>query len=107
MNSRKEVQNISFFKLNKVLSYSIIGFVCFYILVQVVITASVGTKSEEIFNVRSQKAELRLENEILTSKIDATRSLENSKEFAKTLNLETKNIIFLEENDGKNVALGQ
>ncbi|CAG1022569.1 hypothetical protein DOJK_01755 [Patescibacteria group bacterium] len=94
-----------FHKLNRILTILIVALFIVYVGLQMVVTSMVGTKSEEIDNVRAQKAELRLENEILTSKIDGARSLDNAKDLQEKSNLETKNVNFLEKADGSNVAL--
>lgn len=104
MNNRVEKKR-SFSKLNAYLGYLIIILAVVYVATQVLVTSMVGTKSEEIDNVRQEKAELRLQNEILTSKIDGAKSLDFAKDLAQRESLETKNVNFLEENDGTNVAL--
>lgn len=106
MNNR-QIKKISFNKLNSYLGTLIIILAIAYVGTQVVVTSMVGTKSEEIDNVRQEKAELRLENEILTSKIDGSKSLDNAKDLAQKAGLENKNINFLEKTDGTNVALQQ
>lgn len=106
-NYNREYKNISFSKLNSYLGTIIIFLAIFFVGTQVVVTSMVGTKSEEIENVRQEKADLRLQNEILTSKIDGAKSLDNAKDVAQKEGLENKNINFLEKTDGTNVALNQ
>jgi len=106
-NHNRQYKNLSFNKLNSYLGYIIIILAILYVGTQVVVTSMVGTKSEEVENVRQEKAELRLQNEILTSKIDGSKSLDNAKDLAQKEGLENKNINFLEKTDGTNVALNQ
>jgi cell division protein FtsL len=104
-NFKTQKQKFSFNKLNKYLFFTLIALAIMYVGTQVVVTSMVGTKSEEIENVRQQKADLRLQNEILTSKIDGAKSLEKARELAQKAGLENKNVNFLEKTDGTNVAL--
>lgn len=106
-NTNRQTKSISFNKLNSYLGTLIIVLAVLYVGTQVVVTSMVGTKSEEIDNVRQEKAELRLENEILTSKIDGAKSLDNAKDLAEKAGLEGKNVNFLEKTDGNNVALNK
>lgn len=106
-NHNRQYKNVSFNKLNSYLSTIIIFLAIAFVGTQVVVTSMVGTKSEEIENVRQEKADLRLQNEILTSKIDGAKSLDNAKDVAQKEGLENKNINFLEKTDGTNVALNQ
>jgi len=106
-NSNRQNKSISFNKLNSYLGTLIIVLAVLYVGTQVLVTSMVGTKSEEIDNVRQEKAELRLENEILTSKIDGSKSLDNAKDLAQKAGLENKNVNFLEKTEGNNVALNQ
>jgi cell division protein FtsL len=105
MKRNTDYKKVSFNKLNGYLGVLIVVLAIMYVGAQVVVTSMVGTKSEEIENVREQKAELRLQNEILTAKIDGAKSLDNAKDLAQKAGLETKNINFLEKTDGTNVAL--
>mgnify|MGYP001235121695 CR=1 FL=1 len=106
-NNNRQYKSVSFNKLNSYLGTLIIILAVLFVGTQVVVTSMVGTKSEEIDNVRQEKAELRLQNEILTSKIDGSKSLDNAKDIAQKGGLESKNVNFLEKTDGNNVALNQ
>jgi regulator of replication initiation timing len=66
---------------------------------QIYITAKVGTKTAEIEYIRNEKDRLRLENEILKSKIDKSLSVTNIEESISKYNLEEKQIIELEGKD--------
>ena len=101
LNNKK----INLKSLNKNLIVMIIILALFYVGLQVFVTSLVGTKSEEIDRVRQEKAQLRLENEILSAKIDSARSIENTKAVVSKLNLQNKNVNFLEEQLTDNVAL--
>ncbi len=99
--------SISLQKVQRNLIVLIIILSVSYIGLQIFVTSSVGTKSEEIDKVRAEKVQLRLENEILTAKIDKSKSLENIKDVAEKFKLKNKNVKFLEEPKFDGVALNQ
>lgn len=105
MKNNINTKKVSFSKLNNYLGIVIIILAVLYVGTQVLVTSMVGTKSEEIESVRQQKSELRLQNEILTAKIDGAKSVDNAKDLATKTELQTKNVNFLEKTDGNNIAL--
>lgn len=68
-----------------------------FFLVQVYYTSKVGTKSAEIEQIRIEKDRLRLENEILNSKISEAMSLTKIEEKVKAMGLTQKFAQELEE----------
>ncbi len=100
-------KKISFNRLNRNLVILIIVLACGYFVLQIFVTSIVGTKSEEIDRVRQEEAQLRLENEILTAKIDQAKSLVSTMSFQNSAGLEQKNVNFLQVPDSNNVALQQ
>lgn len=100
-------EKLDFNKVNNRLVGVIIAVALLYVTVQVFVTSNVGTKSEEIDHVRTEKAQLRLENEILTSKIDQAKSLEVAKDIANEVKLENKEVNFLIEQNKNDVALNE
>lgn len=100
-------EKLNFNNVNNKLTLLIIIVTFVYIAVQVFVTSNVGTKSEEIDHVRTEKAQLRLENEILTSKIDQAKSLEVAKDIRNEFELENKEVHFLVEQNKNDVALNE
>ncbi len=72
--------------------------------VQILITSQVGTKSTEIEIIRKEKDQLRLENEIIKSKINEARSLTNSKEVIEKYQLQEKPIYSLDRAGQSDIA---
>jgi hypothetical protein len=98
-------KKISLERLNRNLIVLIVILGISYIVLQIFVTSIVGTKSEEIDRVRQEKSQYRLENEILTAKIDSSKSLEKTKDVAERLKLQNKNVNFLEEPKLDGIAL--
>lgn len=61
---------------------------------QVVITSLIGTKSTEVLNIRKEKDNVRLQNELLQSEINKLKAFTAAGD---TTNLEQKDITFLEK----------
>lgn len=72
--------------------------------VQIIVTNQVGSKSQEIDFIRSEKSRLRRENEFLKSDILREKSLENVDEIISRYQLEKTEVIFIPENPNQNFA---
>lgn len=72
---------------------------------QILITSLVGTKSQEIDQIRSEKNELRSENKIVSAEIDRLKSFAAAEEIINKYHLQAKDVIFLEESDLNGLAL--
>jgi len=100
-NKKKQI----FKALNKKLFFSTLLLIAGFFFVQIYITSLVGTKSTEIENIRFQKDNIRLENEILQSQIDQQYSMENIKKVAEKYKLTEKYVEEVDAKQGPNVAL--
>ena len=88
---------ISFKKINtKLLTINLILVVGFFAS-QILVTSVLGTKTQEIDEIRQKKDDLRLENEILTAQIDKSKTINASQELVERLNLSTKDVTFLND----------
>lgn len=93
----KEENSMNFSKLNKKLLIVVIVLSAIFLFTHFAITALVGTKGDSIDEIRKEKSELRLENEILASEIDSLKTIENNKESLSKLNLKQMPLNFLDE----------
>jgi hypothetical protein len=100
-------RKISFNRLNKRLFILFIGLLFTFFISQITITSFLGTKSSEIERIRREKDSLRLENEILTSKIDEAKSLEKASDTISKYQLQEKVVNLLEAGDMNRVAVSQ
>ena len=98
-------KEISFSKVNKKLVVVNTILLCLFFISQMFVTASLGTKSSEIQDIRSQKADLRLKNEILASEIEAQKAMKNVKDIATKMDLVNKNVTFLDEPNNQDLAI--
>lgn len=72
---------------------------------QILITSLVGTKSQEIDQIRSEKNELRSENKIISAEVDRLKSFAAAEEIIDRYHLQAKDVTFLEESDLNGLAL--
>ena len=82
--------------INKKLFIVTLILLVLFFVSQMYFTASIGTQSGTIELIRQEKKQLRLENEILSAKIDQKLSLSEILSKAKDLNLEQKGVRELE-----------
>ncbi|MFS8130541.1 MAG: hypothetical protein ACMG57_01040 [Candidatus Dojkabacteria bacterium] len=98
---------ISFKKINKKLftinAILVIGFFGSQILV----TSVLGTKTQEIDEIRQTKDDLRLQNEILTAQIDKAKTINASQELIDRLKLSAKDVTFLNDKTPDDLAYDQ
>lgn len=92
-------------KVNKKLILANIALVTLFFISQILVMSILGTKTQEIDIIRSEKEELRLENEILTSEIDKAKSVTSSQEVKDRYGLVEKNVTFLDVNEFDDLAL--
>ena len=78
--------------------------VILFFVTHILITSIVGTKTQEIDLVRYEKQNLRLQNEILTSDIDKSKSVASSEEIKEKYNLVEKKTIFLDGDNFDEIA---
>lgn len=104
-NNNIHTEKLSFKKVNRKLMAVNAGLLVLFFVVQILITSVLGTKTQEIDFIRNEKKELRLENEILTSEIDKSKSLASSEDIKEKYNLVEKNLTFLEGDNFEEVAL--
>ena len=83
-------QNYIFKKINNRMRIAFLVMFAIFFLVQVYYTSKVGTKSAEIEQIRIEKDQLRLENEILNSKISEAMSITKIEEKVKAMGLTQK-----------------
>lgn len=102
---RGNIKTISLSKLNKNLMFLNLTLLIGFFGLQVLITVIIGTKGSEIENLRTQKEEIRLENEIINSKINEMKSLSKIQEIVDSEDLVQKNVIYLDSTDTDDVAL--
>lgn len=88
---------------SKLLVFNAVVLAAFF-AVQMIITVTMGTKTQEISVLREQKNDYRLKNEILISEIEKARSSLNQKEISEKYGLETKTLYYLEEINPEAVA---
>lgn len=105
--SSKEKNSTKLYKLNAKLTLVILVLVFAFFTSQILVTSRVGTKSTEIDIIRSEKDTLRLENEILKSKIDEAKSIQNFQDIQKKLDLSEKTVQLLNPQEPDNLALSQ
>jgi len=98
---------ISFKKINKkLLTINIILLVGFFSS-QILVTSVLGTKTQEIDEIRQKKDDLRLQNEILTAQIDKSTTINASQELVDRLKLSTKDVTFLNDKTSDDLAYDQ
>jgi hypothetical protein len=103
-NGTIQKRKISFNRLNKRL-FIVNGFLlAIFFIGQIAVTSMVGTKSSEIETIRAEKDRLRLENEILTAKIDEAKSVDRAKDVISKYNLQEKQVNVLNEGNDESVA---
>lgn len=106
MKDKTKVKKKELFKsINKKLIVAIGILAISFFATQMFIASSVGTKSEAIEDIRIQKDQLRLENEILQAKIDKKRSITNIEKIAEKYNLQEKQVNSI-YSQLENLALG-
>jgi cell division protein FtsL len=105
--SATKKKNQVFKKLNQKLILSIFILSVSYFSSQIYITSHVGTKNAEIDSISNEKENLRLENDILTSKINELRSLEKVRTIADKYNLVEKQVQELDRKESFDVAINQ
>lgn len=103
--SNKKV--ISFKKINKKLLTINIVLVIAFFGSQILVTSILGTKTQEIDEIRQSKDDLRLQNEILTAQIDKSKTINASQELVDRLKLSTKGVTFLNDNTSDDLAYDQ
>ncbi|MEO6729189.1 MAG: hypothetical protein ABIM99_04675 [Candidatus Dojkabacteria bacterium] len=109
MNQRIEINKkiISFKKINKkLLTINAILVVGFFAS-QILVTSVLGTKTQEIDEIRQTKDDLRLKNEILTAQIDKAKTITASQELVERLKLSTKDVTFLNDKTPDDLAYDQ
>lgn len=102
MKDNKSAINLK--RINRRLAFLNVFALASFFAVQMIITVTMGTKTQEISILRQQKNTLRLENEILLSEIDKAKSTFNKEDITKKYNLSNKGLIYLEEINPQNVA---
>ena len=103
-DNKTDKQKTIFVSLNKKLFALILLCLTAFFFIQIYITSLVGTKSAEVEAVRIEKDQIRLENEILKSRIDENKSIAKLEEFIKVSELKSKAVNEIELNDN-NVAM--
>ncbi len=88
-----------FKSLNNKLGVLVAVMLVLFFVIQIYATSLIGTKSSEIEQIRIQRDQLRLENEILNSKIDNLKSVANIEEIAKKFNLNPKTVTQLQNSN--------
>lgn len=76
-----------------------------YFAIQIGIAAILGSKTQEIDRIRNEKERLRLQNEILTSQIDRSKSISSSQHIKEKYGLVEKDVIFLNSEENQDLAL--
>jgi hypothetical protein len=76
-----------------------------FFAVNILLASSVGTKSQEIDSIRSEKNELRSQNRILSAEIDRMKSLVEARDIEAKYNLVEKDVTYFEEADFDGLAL--
>ncbi len=103
-----EKQTYIFLNINKRLWTLIFVLIATFFVAQIFITSQVGTKSAEIDAIRTERDELRLENEILSSQIDEAKSIENIKKASEKFGLSEITVQILDNLAAtSDLALGQ
>ncbi|MEP7103552.1 MAG: hypothetical protein ABI721_02495 [Candidatus Dojkabacteria bacterium] len=95
---------ISFKKINKKLITLNVFLIIAFFASQILITSVLGTKTQEIDEIRQRKEELRLQNEILTAQIDKSKTINASQELVDRLKLTSKDITFLNDSSTDDLA---
>lgn len=75
-----------------------------FFVIQILVTATLGTKSQEIDSIRTEKDKLRQQNNILTSQINEAKTIASTKEIQEKYNLQEKGVNFLENPDQSIIA---
>lgn len=105
MNSKVEKKKSVFKSVNKKLVLLIAIGIFMYISMQIYTMSAVGTRSGEIESTRIEKNEIRLENEILESKIDELNSLANIDEVVEEYKLQEKSVNTIPMDSSAELAL--
>jgi hypothetical protein len=99
LNKEQTTQSI-----NRTLVYILLVAFVAYFVTPIILTTLIGTKTFDIDIVRNEQKELRLINEILTSKIDEAKSVAASYEIIEKYGLSEKNITFLQNSNFDEIA---
>lgn len=99
-----KTEKTNFKNINKNLIYFNVALIVLFFVSQILVTSILGTKTQEIDNIRNEKETLRLQNEILTSDIDKMKSVASSEEIKEKYNLVEKKVTFLSD-DSNELAL--
>lgn len=94
-----------FKSINKRLGLLIILLLIAFFGAQFYMTSKIGTSNAAIEQIRIEKNSLRLENEILSAKVDESKSLTKIMEAASQLNLEPRNVTEIPAMSGESVAV--
>lgn len=105
MSNSNNKKKVPFKSVNKRLMILIAIGVFMYICMQIYTMSAVGTRSGEIESTRIEKNEIRLENEILESRIDEYNSLANVDEVVEEYNLQEKSINTIPVDPSSELAL--
>lgn len=105
---RREGQNqtpkISLTAANSMLLRACLVLLVAFFIIQMLVTATLGTKSQEIDAIRAEKDKLRLQNDIVTSQINEAKTIAATKEVQEKYNLHEKGVNFLENPDQNVIA---
>lgn len=84
----------------------ILNFITFgiFMSVQIITTYQVGSKSQEVDYIRSEKSRLRQENEFLKSDIQKERSLAGMQDIIERYDLRKADVVVLPANPNENFA---
>lgn len=105
LNKMNEKKKHIFKSLNSKLLLAVFIAVLVFFGCQIYITSVIGTSNAAIEEIRIDKDELRLQNEILSSEIDELKSTKNLEEIATRYNLVEKDVIEIEIVDNS-IAIG-
>lgn len=105
MNKEVKLKQDEISKINRKLFFIGIILIIGFFLVEIASMAVVGTRTQEIDSIRRQKQELRLQNSLITSQIDASKSISSTIEVKDKYELVQKTVTFLDNPSSDEVAL--
>lgn len=108
MNNNSQIykqSSISFKRINKRLFILNTFLILTFFAVQILVTFSVGTKTQEIDYTRKQKQSLRQENAFLEAEVAKEKSLSEAQKIIDKYGLQEKGVNFLQESNLQGVAL--
>jgi cell division protein FtsL len=104
MSANNQKKKPIFKKINTKIAVAVLLMVVVFFGSQIYITSVIGTSNAAIEEIRKEKDELRLTNEILSSQIDELKSIKNISEVAEKYGLSEKQIELITSPDS-NIAI--